>query len=214
MPRFHRAHYGDPGTIGTFPRWEPAVDFPDTKAWVLTGRTAEFSRDPASRRHECQLGQNAETTLKDPNKDGPRKKGALGDPRFTTAPRTLRLWEAGDGLRPDPREEEEHLAKEKERPVKRVVRVGDKTSHWPRLWRTLVSDAELRELERMPREERRRKEPSNEKPEAMHPRLKVWGSLGVPRRSALCSRACRRARRTRVRSRGWLLFKVGALELL
>jgi len=166
VPRFDREHHSNPDTIKLFAKYEPHFDFPDTD-YELKGRETEFSRDPLARQHECQLGQNAETAS-GKSKDDKKKKGHLGNPQFNTAPRAFRTWLHGDDLQPDPAKTQTSVKK----PVKKFVRVGDKTSHWPRLWRTLVSDAELRELERMPREERRKKEPSNERPEAMHRRLR------------------------------------------
>ena len=167
--QFDRAHHSDPETCKKFAEYEPQFDFPDTLA-EIKGRETEFSQDKTARRHECQLGQNAETLLDKKPKKGDELKGPMGDPLFTSPPRALQGWRKGDGLQAD-------LAAKKHTNVKHYARVGDKTSHWPRLWRVLVSDAELTEMESMGKDERgndkRKKfEPSNGKPEQMHSRLK------------------------------------------
>jgi hypothetical protein len=75
-----------------------------------------------------------------------------------------------------------------------VVRVGDACSHWPRLWRVMVSDAELEEMRRWrandESEEERKlakaRETTNEKPTNLHPRLKtVFKFLDEKRRRDL-----------------------------
>lgn len=166
VPRFDRAHHNDPSTIGTFAQFEPRFDFPEFLESAFVTRETEFSRDPHSRQHECQLGQNAETLLQDASKGPKKAKGPLGDAMFTSPPRALQGWLAGDDL---------HLVAE--RPVvKLYARVGDKRSHWPRLWRTLVSDAELKDISNLKHQKKNSEAkalvPSNGKPENMHKSLK------------------------------------------
>ena len=162
VPRFDVEHHGSPKTLDTFGEFEPHVTFPEAKAEIV-GRTTEFSKDPTARQHECQLGQNAVTRLKVKGEE--KAKGTGGDPLFAEPPRALRFWQAGDGLVAEKR------VKSKTR-VKRFAKVGDKSSHWPRLWRSLVSDKELEESQESPAKKKKKLEPSNEDPEAMHPRLK------------------------------------------
>jgi hypothetical protein len=128
--------------------------------WV--GRETEFSKDVHSRQHECQLGQNAETSLSKPGKKG-EKSGIQGDKYYTTPPRCFQLWKAGEGL----------LASKKEKkPTKLFARVSDKESHWPRLWRTLVSDQEINEIYIEKKKPKEQYEPTNLNPTHMHDRLK------------------------------------------
>jgi len=35
VPRFARAHYADPATLNTFPRWEPVVNFPEVHPFLM-----------------------------------------------------------------------------------------------------------------------------------------------------------------------------------
>ena len=171
VPRFDRAHHEDPDTYGgptglQFAEFEPRFDFPDAASVHISSRTTEFSRDPTARRHESQLGQNAQTLLSRVQSKS-RSNDPLGDTLFTKAPRSLQGWKKGDDLGVG-----EKSQKKQSRVASLVyARVGDKTSHWPRLWRTLVSDEELRQLDDLDKATRKKMEPSNGKPESMHPRL-------------------------------------------
>jgi len=66
VPAFDCDFYADESTVGQFARYEPKMDFPDTVKSKFLGRTVEFSKDPNSRRHEIQLGQNAQRRVKLP----------------------------------------------------------------------------------------------------------------------------------------------------
>ena len=190
VPRFDREHHENEDTLGKFAKYEPEVDFPDFLEYTWVSRSTEFSQDSHARRHECQLGQNAETQVKNIKRKKP--KGLAGDQKFALPPRSLQLWKGGDGL-DEKSVEAERKKKRGANPAKTVVRVGDACSHWPRLWRTMVSDAELEEIQlgkRSESDEERKmakaREPTNEKPTNVHPRLKtVFKFLDEKRRRDL-----------------------------
>jgi len=185
VPRYDRQHHGDPSTLGKFAEFEPQIDFPTFLEHEFVSRETEFSKDARSRQHETQLGQNVETSLHTGPKSDKSAKGFLADPFFTLPPRALQIWKGGDELH-----QSINTGPVKNQ-AKTVARVSDKTSHWPRLWRTLVSDEELQEIHRKggnaaDKKRRRLLEPSNEQPEAMHKRLKeLMSFLDVKRQKNL-----------------------------
>jgi hypothetical protein len=93
----------------------------------------------------------------------------MGDALFTSPPRALQGWRGGDDLN--------LVANKADRPLTKLyARVEDKKSHWPRLWRTLVSEAELSDIDQLKRQKKKGEakalEPTNGSPENMHKRLK------------------------------------------
>lgn len=125
------------------------------------GRETEFSKDKHSRQHECQLGQNAETALHVKKKDG-KQAGLQSDSLWFEPPRCFQSWKAGQGLQ---------ASKKEKKLEKQFARVSDKESHWPRLWRTLISDQEFGEI-LAKKKAKAQYEPTNENPTHMHSRLK------------------------------------------
>ena len=63
------------------------------------------------------------------------------------------------------------LVKLPEKRSMKMVSVADEASHWPRLWRVLISDKELEELNKMPRAQKKQLTPGNENFKAVSPRL-------------------------------------------
>lgn len=78
-PWWDRGHFDDQVTVGTFSKFEPQWEFPEVNVqdgdlrWGV--RTAEFSKDTKSRKHEIQLGQTYSVTLA-PKKKKKKKKSA------------------------------------------------------------------------------------------------------------------------------------------
>ena len=150
VPWWDAEHFGRQQTVGTFTKFEPELRFPgvDVEGGMLRWglRTAEFGEGKA-RWHEAQLGQNATTAV------APRKEKGWKD-----VAEKLSLGEGGRRL----------LAKKKAA----FVSVTDPGSHWPRMWRVLISDEEIAAMAAMPRAERKAQEPSNEEPMRVNARLK------------------------------------------
>ena len=55
---------------------------------------------------------------------------------------------------------------------KRVVSVVDKGSHWPRMWRVCLDDDEVYEMSKMEKKEKKKLEPTNEKPQQVNERIR------------------------------------------
>ena len=96
VPRFDREHHENEATLGKFAKYEPVVDFPEFLEHTWVSRSTEFSQDAHARKHETQLGQNAETQVKNVRRKKP--KGLAGDTKFAVPPRSLQVWKKGDGL--------------------------------------------------------------------------------------------------------------------
>ena len=64
------------------------------------------------------------------------------------------------------------------------VSVVDPGSHWPRMWRVCISDEEIAEMAKLDKPDRKKLEPTNEKPMQVNPRLrKLFTKLDEERRT-------------------------------